>query len=411
MTRSHHDNPQRHGRNPVEGCAPSQRWVAAACTAALLGLASGCAPKSPTGAGTSFRGGTGQPVVVQTARVVPQPLQESVLLTGELSSPEAVELRPMVSGRLETLQRADGTRIEEGCTVRRGETVALLDRRESAAQLALADAAVKTAEVTVQDAARERQRAENLFRQGSLTEQRRDAAATAHDLADAALLQAKARRELAAVQHDETVIRAPFDGVVVERHVDPGDLVSPSSPLLRVAAMDPLRFLVDLPVRLLPRIEPEVTTVDVRTDVYPDKTFRGTVRRIFPTVDMATRTVRTELLIPNPATNGAAVGPLRSGMYATATVVLTTRDNAIAVPFDTVVRNSDEHFVFVVTNGVAEARPVVLGVRTGSLLEIAEGLKGGEELVVVGQHKLTNGSAVRAAGAAGATPAAPEAPR
>lgn len=136
-----------------------------------------------------------------------------------------------------------------------GEVIAAIDRRELEAQVALAEAQQRQAEVTLADRDRERRRLEALFAEEVATEQARDAAVTAHESAQAALAQAKAQLALAQVNLDETFIRAPMDGVVTERRMDPGAMVGPSAAIVRIAQMNPLRLMLAIPARLLPMLE------------------------------------------------------------------------------------------------------------------------------------------------------------
>ena len=212
---------------------------------------------------------------------------------------------------------------------------------------------MRQAEVALADRERERRRLEALFAEEVATEQARDAAVTAHESAQAALAQAQAQLELAKVNLDETSIRAPMDGVVAERRVDPGAMVGPRRAIVRIAQMDPLRLMLAIPARLLPMLEEGQTRVAVATDVWPGRELDCTVARIFPTADPATRTVRAEVLLENPKEDGG--WRLRPGMYATAKLTLATSPGALTVPAAAVIRVLDRQLVFAVRDGVARA--------------------------------------------------------
>ena len=360
-------------------------------------LAAGCSKTAETDG--NQKKGRG-PVAVRTARVERRDLSETMLFTGELESPVAVEVKPKIQGRLEKMELEDGTPTTEGAVVKRGETIAEIDRRELDAQVALAEAQARQAEVALADRERERRRLEALFAEEVATEQARDAAVTAHESAKAALAQAQAQLKLAKVNLDETKIRAPMDGVVAERHADPGAMVGPSAPIVRLVQMDPLRLMLAIPARLLPMLEEGQTPVSVSTDVLPGRTLECTVARIFPAADPATRTVRAEVLLANPREAGGWV--LRPGMYATAKLTLATSPGALTVPAAAVIRVLDRQLVYVVRDGVARAATVQTGVRDGIDVEIAEGLSEGDEYVAMGQNKLTDGAAIERIGAFGA---------
>ena len=367
------------------------------CAALAAGLAGGCSKAAEKSGGKKKDRG---PVAVRTARVERRDLSETMLFTGELESPAWVEVKPKIQGRLEKLELASGAPTTEGAEVKRGDVMAEIDRRELEAQVALAEAQARQAEVALADRERERRRLEALFAEEVATEQARDAAVTAHESAKAALAQAQAQLKLAKVNLDETKIRAPMDGVVTDRQADPGAMVGPSAPIVRLAQMDPLRLMLAIPARLLPMLEEGQTPVSVSTDVLPGRTLECTVARIFPAADPATRTVRAEVLLANPREAGG--WPLRPGMYATAKLTLATSPGALTVPASAVIRVLDRQLVYVVRDGVARAATVQTGVRDGIDVEIAEGLSEGDEYVAMGQNKLTDGAAIERIGAFGA---------
>ena len=357
----------------------------------------GCSKTEEQNAGKKKSRG---PVPVRTSRVERRDLSETLLFTGELESPLSVEVKPKIQGRLEKLELENGRPTAEGEDVKAGETIAEIDRREWAAQVALAEAQAKQAEVALADRERERRRIEALFAEEVATEQARDAAATAHESAKASLAQAQAQLKLAQVNLGETVLRAPMDGVVAERRADPGAMVGPSEAIVKIAQMDPLRLMLAIPVRLLPMLEEGKTQVSVATDVWPGREVDCAVARIFPEADPATRTVRAEVRLDNPRTDGA--WPLRPGMYATAKLALATSPGALAVPASAVIRALDRQIVFTVRGDVARAAEVQTGIRDGVYVEIVAGLAEGDEYVAMGQNKLTDGAAIeRVAPAAG----------
>ena len=361
----------------------------------------GCAKAPPESGGKGKR--AAGPVAVRTATVERRDISETLMFTGELETPLSVEVFSKAQGRLETIG------VAEGSEVKRGQTIAELDRRELEARLALAEAQVQQGDVAAADRERERRRLEALFAEGVATEQARDAAVTAHESARAALAQAQAQLDLARVNLDETILRAPMDGVVAARRVDPGAMVGSGTPVAQIVQMDPLRLMLAIPARLLPMLQEGQTEIAVATDVQPngEKTFK--LSRIFPTVDVATRTVRAEVLLSNPKENGAWA--LRPGMYATARLTLATSPGALVVPAASVVRALDRKLVFVVRDGTARAADVKTGIRDGEDIEIVEGLAEGDEYVAMGQNKLTDGAPIERVGAFGAAaePAAPEA--
>ncbi|MBQ7251554.1 MAG: efflux RND transporter periplasmic adaptor subunit [Kiritimatiellae bacterium] len=369
-------------------------------------LLAACSPSAPEG-GPSAPSSL-PPVAVRTAVAAPSDIDEILSFTGELESLRTVEVASKLSGRLEKLYATvEGRRVPllEGTAVTNGQRLGVLDTGELEAQVSLAGAQVQSAEVTLAEKERERRRIEALFAEEVATEQARDAAATAHESAKASLAQAQAQLQLARVNLENAFIVSPMDGVVARRYVDPGSMLSASTPVVRIVEMTPLKLVIAVPDRLLPLVRARQTAVSVALDAVPGRTFDCTVSRVWPTVDTATRTATAEVLLENERTeNGDWL--LRPGMYATASATLVSRKDVLAVPASALTRVFERRILFVVEDGTARARDVVTGIRSGDRVEILSGLAAGETYVVMGQNKLTDGVPVSVAGAHGAEGAA-----
>lgn len=372
-----------------------------------------------------------RPMRVRVAAVQARTIEQALVLTGEIRPAATVEIASKIPGRIERLELADGTEVTEGTVVRRGEVLVVLEHRdlksrvdEAAAASKTAEAAVETAKaalpaaqaaleaanVVLSDAKRERDRFETLFREGSATERQKEmaevqlaraaaerdraeaelAAARAKAAqAEAALEQARAALRVAEAALEEAFIRAPFDGVVARRYLDPGAMVAPAIPILRLDSADRLRALVAVPGEFLPRLSEE-TPVEISVEAYPGRRFESRISKIYPAVDPATRTATLEILIQNERDDRGR-HLLRPGLYATAKVLIERRPNAVAVPADAIIRRLEKHYAFVVEGGVARRREVKLGLRTRTEIEILEGLTVGEELVTSGHERLADG--------------------
>lgn len=354
------------------------------CLVSLTGVLSGAQPAATQAPGAA----AARTFVVRTAKPARQTIAQNIRKTGDLTSPAIVDVSAKIVARLATLELEDGTRVEEGTRVRKGQRLATLESADYAAQKAAAAAALRSAEVTLADRKRELERAETLFREGTATAQERDFAQADFERAGAAVEQAKAQVELARINLDETVLTAPMDGVVSARHVEPGTLLSPGSKVVTITEVDKLRFQLNVPTTLYAQLDLGRTALDLEVDAYPGEVVSATVSRIYPEASSDTRTVRIEATIDN------AAGRYLPGMYAVATLALNRRDNVLVVPHDAVVRNVDHHLVYRVEDGVARAIKVEVGVRADAVVEIVTGLDEKDEIVVVGQHRLSDGVAV-----------------
>lgn len=327
--------------------------------------------------------------IVRTGHPTRATISQSIVKTGELSSPATVDISAKVSGRLASLELEDGTRLEEGVKVAKGQRIATIDSRDYAAQLAAAEAALAAAEATRKDAEREFKRSDMLFKEGTATEKERDQAEAALERAVASVEQSKAQLALAQINLDETVLYAPMDGVVSARHVEPGTLLSAGAKVLTITQLNPLRFQLAVPTTLFAQLALDETGIQIDVDAYPGQPVSGVLSRIYPVADGATRTVRIETIVDN------SDGRYLPGMYATGTIALNRRENAMVVPFDSVVRNADERLVYRVKDGRAEVVKVKLGIRQDAIVEVLEGLSESDDIVIAGQHRLSDGVPVK----------------
>ncbi len=351
-----------------------------------------------------------QAIPVRTEMVGTGCVTNAIKLTGALEATRVVDVMPKIAGRLESLALEDGTPVLEGTKVTNRQVIAVIDHRDLAAQLAQAKAAVETAraaidtaKVVLKDRLREKNRMGKLFAEGSTTEQQRDLAETAHEQAvtevaqaEAKLVQARAAIEVTDVNLTEAFLHAPMDGVVSAKYVDPGAMVSDLTKVVQIMPMEELKFLVAIPGPYLRHLVAGQTTVSVVSDVAPERTFSGVIVRVYPAVDPVTRTATVEVRLANE-TDAAGSWVLRPGLYAEGRIVLEVRRDVVVLPVDVVLRRGDRFLAFVVKDGKAETRALQVGVRDGNRFEIVAGLRAGEQVVVAGQHRLTDGQPVRLA--------------
>jgi RND family efflux transporter MFP subunit len=349
-------------------------------------------------------------IPVRTAKVSTGSVTNAIKLTGALEAIRIVDVMPKISGRLETLALEDGTLVLEGTVVSNRQIIAVIDHREIAARLAQARAAVRTsqtaietAKIVVKDRLREKNRMDKLFVEGSTTEQQRDLALTAYEQAATELVQAEAKLVQAQTAVDvidvdltEAYLHAPMDGVVSVKYVDPGAMVNASTRVVQIMPMEELKFLLALPGPYLRFIETGRTVVQVSSDVAPDRVFSGVIARIYPAVDAVTRTATVEVRLTN-AKDASGAWVLRPGLYAEGRIVLEVRREAVILPADVLLRRGERFLAFVVKEGKAETRLLRVGVRDNNRFEIVDGLTAGEQVVVAGQHRLTDGQPVRLA--------------
>jgi HlyD family secretion protein len=177
-------------------------------------------------------------------------------------------------------------------------------------------------------------------------------------------------------------IEAPFAGVVSERNADIGTFAqvggaNQAKPLFTVVRSDPVRVFIEVPEMDAPLVGAGDAAI-VRVQSPSAREFPGTVTRTAWTLDVTTRTLHTEVDIPNPD------GALRPGMYAQVTIDLAERKDAVTLPLASVVEQDAETWCFIVESGKVVRKPVRVGLKAGGEVEIESGLSG-NELVVLGK--------------------------
>jgi RND family efflux transporter MFP subunit len=194
----------------------------------------------------------------------------------------------------------------------------------------------------------------------------------------------------ARIARDNAVIRAPWAGIVVARSLDPGAYVTPgaSSSILVIADLSQVAAAVSIPESQLGGVR-KGNTATISVDAFPGRTFAGKVARIAGGVDADTRTVKTEIDIPNPE------GLLRPGMFARMTLAAGTKQ-ALVVPLSAITVAGNQNFVWMVREDRVSRRQVTAGQTTAQVVEIISGLTAQDTIVVRGTEMVTEGGRVRA---------------
>jgi cobalt-zinc-cadmium efflux system membrane fusion protein len=334
------------------------------------------------------------PVTVATARE--GPIRPVVAATGQVKPAIGAELLviPPQEARIAEMPKAVGDRVRRGELLVRFEIPSLnADAAARRADLARAEAQLETAR---QNAAR----LSGLFERGIAA--RKEVEDARRDLAQAEATVTEARSATAAAGRlaGREVVRAPFDGVVISRSHQVGDLVDPTGPEPLLRVIDPSRLQVEaaVPAGDLGRVGVG-NPARVRGAGFPDEQARVIARP--PSVDSATGTglVRLAFDAPTHRPSGLAIDVEIQGEEHQA---------AILVPADAIVQEGPESFVFTVDGQKkAHRRKVEVGVIAGGQAEILSGVKTGEAVVVRGQTTLPDGATVEATDTAEATEPAP----
>ncbi len=314
------------------------------------------------------------------------------------------------TGRLEWLG------VEEGSVVRQGDLVARLENRDVAAdkdraawQLAAARENLAQARVEQKDAARNLARFRELLSQGIVSQADYDAAEARHNRSVSASAAARANIEAAQsalsgaeASLDYTLIRAPFDGVVLTKNADVGDIVSPlaaaanaKAAVVTLADMGSLQVEADVSEANLGKVRVG-QPCEILLDALPDVRFRGVLHTIVPTADRSKGSVMVKVrfldkdkrLLPEMSAKVA---------FLEREVQPGEAKPRVAIPPAAVVRRDGRDFVFLVSGARARLTAVTLGPKLGDMVEVVSGLKAGERIATRPLDKLRDEARVKTA--------------
>jgi RND family efflux transporter MFP subunit len=305
-----------------------------------------------------------------------------------------VELRPLAQAEVgsKTLGLLDAVLVDRGDRVKRGQLLALVRPSDLPDQLVAARGALSQTQASASLARKNAERATQLAPGGVVSQQELQQSQAALASAEAQEAAAKAQVAAFATRLGETRIESPLDGVVTVRRLDPGALVGPTAggtTIITVARVDVLRVFVTVNERdvHLVKLGQEA---HVEVDALAGKSIKGTVARLAPTLDPATRTLDAEVQIDN------AGGELKPGMFGRASIVVANHPAAPVAPATAVQVSSGKRWAFVLKGDKVERREVTVGVDDGDWLEIVKGVLAGEEIVTTGIDAISDGSTVRA---------------
>jgi membrane fusion protein (multidrug efflux system) len=330
-----------------------------------------CGSERGEGATTSGRRGRDDrgPTPVEIAVAELKTAARSVNVAGTVEPIRTIGINSQMAGALLRVS------VQEGDAVRPGQVLAIIDSRELQAQLTSADASLEVAR-------RAAERAKQLHDQQIIT-------SAEYERDEAAYRAALATRDQLRTRLGYATIRSPLAGVVLEKSVEAGDIVSGQTRLFTVA--DISTMVVRVPISELDVAGVDVgDQTDVTLDALPGRALRGTIRRIFPAADTLTRLVPVEV-----ALSGAAARDVRSGFLARVLFRLDPREGVLMVPAGALVENARGSAVYVVSASLASLRQVQRGGTFQGNVEITGGLAAGDTVVVAGSATLRDGAAVR----------------
>jgi RND family efflux transporter MFP subunit len=333
--------------------------------------------------------------IVSVAKLEREDLTEDLWLSAEFHPYQEVSLHSKVTGYLKSIAVDYGDHVKAGQKIAELEVPELEDelaKARSAYQASLQDVKKAEADFSQADIVYQRLLGVSKEHPKLVAQQELDDARTKHDAMNGAL--GAARQRVAESQSeidrtktlfDYTTITAPFEGIITRRYVDPGALIqagtasssSQSAPIVDLAQQSLLRLVFPVPESATPTIR-DGAPVEIAVTALNEK-FQGTISRFAGKVDRSTRTMHTEVDVPNPDDR------YTPGMYAFVRIILKEAKHTLAVPIQALA-GGDRPSVFIINkDGVIEERTVTVGLQTPDKVEIKEGLAEGD-LVIVGRR-------------------------
>ena len=358
---------------------------------AVLALGAGCKKDAQSAAagGGSRGGGARGPIQfpVEVAPVGSQDVEYVVDAVGSVEAFERVQITARVPGAVERVL------FTEGQTVKKGDVLAEIEPARYAIAVRSAEAALARARATLveAEAGARRRAAVNEASPGLLPTEQLETFEARARTAEADVAAAKATLDQAQLNQRDAYVRAPMDGVLQTRTVQTGQYVQPGAVLATLLRREPLLLRFSVPAADVARIQPGMTArFSVRT-VGGD--FVANITHVAAAADDASRMVPVTAEV-----TGEAAAQLRPGAFATVSVPVETRGGSPVIP-QTAVRASERGFLaFVVEGDKARERVLDLGMRTADgRVEVRDGVKPGETLVVRGGEALRDGVSVRVA--------------
>jgi RND family efflux transporter MFP subunit len=352
--------------------------------------------------------------LVESTRVAHAALPRVEVITPkESASSHALTLPGNVKPLEETIiySRANGFvkdwKVDIGDKVKEDQTLAEIETPDLDQEIAQARAQLSQAEASVKQASANRnfaqsslERYKKLSAEGLATRQELDekSAQSEVDLANVEVAEATVRTQRANLARlgklkSFATASAPFAGTITERMIDRGALVvaGNSAPLFRLAATDPVRVFVDIPQDAAPGVVAGIP-VSVTVREFPGRIFKGVIARTAGALDPASRTLSTEVRVPNPD------GTILTGMYAEAELTLPTPHNTYEVPSTAVLTGAKGVAVQIIEpDSTIHLTPVVIEQDLGATVRISTGLSGRERVVKLSSPGIADGTKVEIA--------------
>ncbi len=306
------------------------------------------------------------------------PVEVAQVYTGDISSSYQNAAYIIAEKQTQVVSKASGVVeklfVEEGDTVSTGQALAQLDTEQLELEL-------KQAKANLDRLANELERNKKIFKQNLIS-------SDVFERAKYDYQSQLASYELIKLRLEYATIRAPFDGVISQRLIKIGNMVTTNSPAFQLTDFNSLKGEIHVPELELARFAKGQQTL-IQVDALKGSLFEGTIERISPIIDQSSGTFKVTIALDN------SHGKLRPGMFARFEVISDTHTDVLLVDKNGILSQDSEQSVFVVRDGIAKKQAITTGYIAKDRIEITSGLKAGDQIVVTGLHTLKDDSKVK----------------
>jgi membrane fusion protein, multidrug efflux system len=357
--------------------------LGAVCAVAIAGYA-GVKRKSPEAKPPS------QAVIEFTTQdlyiVEPRALERTLPLTGSLTPYTEATMKAKVAGELVVVP------VREGEPVKRGQMLARIDQTEVQARVAARRADVSAARAQLDWAGKNRTTQKALLEKGFIAQTAYDNVQSNYDVAVARLRAAEAELVVAQKALGDSVLVAPFDGIVSLRHAQAGERVALDAKVVTVVDLSRLQLEAAVPATEIGRLQVG-QPVAFRVDGFGEQSFAGRIDRISPATVSGSRSINVYAVIDNPQ------GVLRAGLFAQGAVSLERIEGALVVPASAVREEIGRNSVYALVDGAVQRRVVKIGpADAADRVQVLDGLAPGDRIVRANLGTLREGTMARLAG-------------
>jgi RND family efflux transporter MFP subunit len=350
-------------------------------------------------------------MVVDAATAGTGSLEQSIRLSGDIVAGRSVRLFAQIPDRLTHVH------VDVGDRVRSGQVLARVRNEAVQAGVTATEASLRAARSSRENLRDEYERTQNLHAAGATSNQILEGVRTQLEAVEAQVEQLEAALTQAQVSSQNTLVTAPFAGVIAERYLEAGDLAGPGMPVFRLVNMETVRVEAQISQEQLGQIHLGMPA-RISVSAYPGEIFTGEIINIAPVLDPMTRMTKIEVGVENPGER------LKAGMFADLNLITATVENVTLIPLDALLEEyryiaparlegetgtdrevrSSPASVYRILAGVARLTGIEVGVSGTELVQVVSGLESGDEVVTVGKYQIADSTRVEIRGRTSSSP-------